>query len=79
MYTGVRHLQGGAVFQNPVSFAWESGRETVNSLSLTPTLTYNLSGGWFGGYSDFDWTFDWQKDGAATIPVGLPIGRSQRH
>lgn len=75
MYTEVKHLQGGAVFQNPVSFAGESGRESVNALSITPTLTYNLAGGWFGGYSDFDWTFDWQKDGEATIPVGLQIGR----
>ena len=38
-------------------------------------MTYHLPGGWFGGYSDFDWIFDWENDGAATIPVGLQFGK----
>jgi hypothetical protein len=74
MYTAVKHLQVGAVFQNPISFAGDSSRDSVNYLSITPTLTYNLPGGWFGGYSDFDWIFDWEND-EATIPVGLQIGK----
>jgi hypothetical protein len=75
MYTAVKHLQMGALFQNPISFAGDSGRESVNALFITPTLTYNLPGGWFGGYSDFDWIFDWENNGEATIPIGLQIGK----
>jgi len=75
MYTAVKHLQLGAVFENPVSFAGDSSRDSVNALSITPTLTYNLPHGWFGGYSDFDWTFDWKNNGGTTIPVGLQVGK----
>jgi len=73
--TRVRNLQAGAVFQNPVSFAGDSDRGRVNALSITPTLTYNLPGGWFGGHSDFDWTFDWTEGGKAAIPMGLQFGK----
>jgi hypothetical protein len=75
MYTAVKHLQLGAIFQNPVSFAGDSSRESVCALYITPTLTYNFPGGWFGGYSDFDWTFDWRNDDAATIPIGVQFGK----
>lgn len=75
MVTAVKHLQMGAVFQNPISFAGDSSRDRVNALSITPTLTYNLPGGWFGGHSDFDWIIDWQNGGEATIPIGLQIGK----
>lgn len=75
MMTAVDHLQVGAVFQNPISFAGDSSRESVNALTITPTLTYNMPGGWFGGSSDFDWIFDWENDGAATIPLGIQLGK----
>ena len=75
IYTAVNNLQAGAIFRNPVSYAGDSNRESVNALYITPTLTYNLPGGWFGGYSDFDWTFDWRDDGAATIPLGVQFGK----
>jgi hypothetical protein len=75
MVTAIKNLQAGAVFQNPISFAGESSRDSVNTLTITPTLTYNLAGGWFGGYSDFDWIFDWKNNGEATIPIGFQLGR----
>jgi hypothetical protein len=75
IYTGIHNLTAGAVLQNPISFAGQSDRHSVSALTITPTLTYNLPHGWFAGYSDFDWTFDWKNDGAATIPVGLQAGR----
>ncbi len=75
IYTGIRSLTVGVVAQNPISFAGSSSRPAVNSLLLTPTLTYNLPNGWFAGYSDFDWSFDWENGGAATIPVGVQAGK----
>ena len=75
MYTAVKNLQAGAVFQNPASFAGDSNRESVNSLSITPTLTYNLPSGWFFGHSDYDFVFDWENDGEATIPIGFQAGK----
>jgi hypothetical protein len=75
IYAGIRNVTLGAVAQNPISFAGSSSRPTVNSLLITPTITYNLPHGWFAGYSDFDWTFDWQNGGAATIPLGVQAGK----
>lgn len=75
MYTAVKNLQAGAVFQNPASIAGESSRADVNAMSITPTLTYNFRSGWFLGHSDFDFVFDWKQDGEATIPLGIQVGK----
>ena len=75
IYTGIKHLVAGAVLQNPISYAGSPDRPSVNSLIITPSLTYNLPKGWFAGYPDFDWTFNWEDHGAATIPVGLQVGK----
>ena len=74
IYTGIKNLTLGAVAQNPISFAGSSSRPAVNTLFITPTITYNLPHGWFAGYSDFDWTFDWEQGGAA-IPLGVQAGK----
>jgi hypothetical protein len=73
--TSVKNLTFGAVLQNPISYAGSSSRSDVNTLEITPTLTYNLPRGWFAGYSDFNWAFDWKQGGAATIPLGLQAGK----
>ena len=75
IYTGMEGLTAGLVLQNPVSFAGDPDRPAVNNLVLTPTLTYNLPRGWFAGYSDFEWVFDWRNGGRATIPVGVQAGK----
>ena len=75
IYTRVKNLAVGAVWQNPFSFAGDSDRAGVNNLIITPTLTYTLEKGWFAGLSDFNWTFDWKDDGAATMLLGLQVGR----
>jgi hypothetical protein len=75
IYTGIRNLTAGAVAQNPISYAGSPQRDDVNNLIITPTLTFNLAEGWFVGLSDFDWTFDWEDGGAATVPVGMQVGR----
>jgi hypothetical protein len=71
----IPNAQVGFVVQNPISFAGSPSRPPVSVLSITPTLTYNFPGAWFAGYPDFELSFDWQNGGAATIPVGLQIGK----
>ena len=73
--TSVPNLQVGLVFQNPISFAGPSERPAVNALSIQPTLTYNFPEGWFAGFSDFSFSFDWTDGGAATIPLGVQVGK----
>ncbi len=75
MYTGVKQLIVGGIFQNPISINPGPNDIKSNSLVIAPTLTYNLSSGWFAGLSDYNWSFDWENDGAATIPLGLQVGR----
>jgi len=76
--TSIPDLQFGLVLQNPISFAGPAERPTVNALTVSPTLTYNFPGGWFAGYSDFAMQFDWENGGAATVPVGLQVGKVLR-
>ena len=78
IYTGIHNLAAGAVLQNPVSVAGSADRAKVNSLIVTPTLTYSLKKGWFAGLADFNWTFDWEDGGAATIPLGIQVGKILR-
>ena len=75
IYTRIKNLTAGAVFQNPMSFAGDSDRPGVNALIITPAVTYNLEDGWFAGLSDYDWEFDWKHGGDATIPLGVQVGR----
>lgn len=75
IYSGIKNFIVGAVLQNPISFAGDSNRLSVNQLIVTPTLYYNFEDGWFVGLSDFNWTFDWKDNGAALIPVGLQVGK----
>ena len=78
IYTRVKNLTAGAVWQNPISFAGSPDRPDVNNLIITPTLTYNLEDGWFAGLSDFDWSFDWENGGAATVLLGAQVGKLVR-
>jgi len=76
--TSIPDLQFGLVLQNPISFAGPSERPAVNALTVSPTLTYNFPAGWFAGFSDFVMQFNWEDGGAATIPVGLQVGKVLR-
>ena len=84
IFTGIENLTLGAIFQNPISFAGDASRSAVNNLIITPAITYNVPGyfipgccehGWFVGMSDYDLTFDWENGGAASIPLGVQVGR----
>jgi hypothetical protein len=75
IYTGNHSLTAGFTAENPISFAGSPGRPDANALFITPTLTWNLPENWFAGYSDFDFVFDWENSGRATVPVGAQVGR----
>lgn len=75
IYTGVRNLTLGVVAQNPISYVGSANRPAVKSLSLTPTVTYDLPHGWFAGSDDFEITFDWEKASAPLFPLVPKWGR----
>jgi hypothetical protein len=65
----------GVVLQHPVSFSGDSECAAINYLELLPTVTFNFKSGWFGGYGDFEWQFDWNSNDAATIPLSVQAGK----
>jgi hypothetical protein len=75
IYTRKKNLVAGAVFQNLISIAGNPEREDVNELAITPSLTCIFPHGWFGGYSDFEITFDWENSDGTVIPLGLQVGK----
>ncbi len=75
IYTGHPDLTVGFSAENPISFAGDPGRPAASALTITPTLTWNLPENWFAGYSDFNFVFNWEDHGQATIPVGAQVGR----
>jgi hypothetical protein len=78
IYTGVKNLTAGAVIQNPISVGGDSSRPDVNHMLITPTFTFNLAHGWFVGMSDYNWVFDWENGGDATVPIGVQVGKLVR-
>ncbi len=75
IWTSIRHLVAGGVFQNPISYAGDATRPNVNTLIFTPSFTYNMEKGWFAGLSDFNWTLDWENNAAFTMPLGVQLGK----
>ena len=75
IYTGIKNLTAGGIVQNPISFAGDANRPNVNNMIITPTFTFNLKEGWFVGMSDYNWNFNWEDGGAATIPLGIQVGK----
>ncbi|WP_455281956.1 hypothetical protein [Cupriavidus necator] len=63
----------GMLVQWQHSFAGQSSRPTVQSLTAQPFLIYNLPQGWYLR-STATWTFDLQRD-TYYIPVGFGAGK----
>ena len=78
IYTGIKNLTAGAIVQNPISYAGSPNRPNVNNMIITPTFTFNLKDGWFAGMADYNWSFNWENGGAATIPLGIQFGKVLR-
>ena len=76
--TAIKNLTAGFVIQNPISFAGSPNRPAVNQMIITPTFTFNLKDGWFVGMSDYNFTWNWENGGAATIPIGMQVGKVVR-
>jgi hypothetical protein len=74
VYTGIKSLVLGALVVNPISFAGESRRRDVNAMQLQPLIVKTFRGGYFVR-TDPILNFDWQRGGAATIPVNLAFGK----
>ncbi len=64
----------GMLVQWQHSFAGQSGRPTVQSLTAQPFMIYNLPRGWYVR-STGTWTFDLQH-GTYYVPVGLGAGKA---
>ena len=75
IYTGIKNLTAGAIIQNPISYAGSPNRPAANNMIITPTFTFNLAEGWFVGLSDYNFNFNWESGGAATVPLGLQVGK----
>lgn len=73
--TGIPNLVVGGVFQNPIAL---SSQNPANVLLFSPSISYSLPGGWFAGWSDFNWSVNWEQGAAVTLSVGLQVGKVVR-
>ena len=74
IYTGIPKLVVGVLEQDFTSFAGEHSRTNVNNLAVQPFLVKSWSNGSFVRF-DPTWTFDFAKNGTATIPLNVGLGR----
>lgn len=73
-------IQFGGYGYNLWDVAGSSGRADVNQMSLGPVVVYHFAQflgqpGWYAGWTDELMSFDWEKGGEASIPVGARLGR----
>lgn len=74
VYSGVKGWVFAVLAQNPISFAGRRDSADTNMLSFQPFVVKLLPGGFFIR-EDPIMTFDWEKSGAATIPINVGVGR----
>jgi hypothetical protein len=66
----------GVLGWNQTSFASSrSGEEDVNMLFFQPLAVHHFSEGWYAGWGDLPFTFDWKRDGHADIPLNARVGK----
>jgi hypothetical protein len=75
IYEAIAHIQLGVIIQNPISFAGDGDRHSVNEMTLQPIAQYNFPKGWYVSIGDLNWTLDWESGGDLTLPVALQVGR----
>jgi hypothetical protein len=75
IYNGIDKWTLGGVAWNLWSFAsTRSGEEDVNALTVQPVAIRHFSEGWYAGWGDMPFTFDWKRDGHADIPLNVRVG-----
>jgi hypothetical protein len=76
-YRGVPHLLVGLLLQQATSFAYTSpSRASITSLTVQPTITYQIASGWYLESSDATWTFDLRHNTPTEIPLSAASARS---
>lgn len=73
VYYKVPGWQLGGLFQNPISFAGDRDRPSVNTFQFQPLANY-MKGDWYVGAGDFNWTYDW-KSREWTVPLAFQVGQ----
>ena len=73
-------IQFGAYGYNVWDVAGSSSRADVNELFFGPVVVYHFAKflnqkGWYAAWTDELMSFDWEKGGEASIPVGARLGR----
>jgi hypothetical protein len=74
IYTKIPKVQLGALVFNTFDVGG-SGPNDVNSLAIQIIANYHWGDGWFAGWGDQAFTFDWENNGAAYVPLSLRLGK----
>ncbi len=74
LVTGIKHWQFGVLAYNLWSYAGTNSRADVNKMYFQPVINYHFGKGWYTGYGDLLWTFNW-KNGQQDFPVSLRLGK----
>lgn len=73
-YTGVKHWQFGVLAYNLWSYAGANSRADVNKMFFQPVINYHWGKGWYVGWGDILWTFNWEN-GQQNFPVSIRLGK----
>lgn len=66
-------LQYGGLLQGFFTFAGDSDRDDVNSLSLQPFATWSLPNDWGIGFSEMSYVYDFERGKWTNLPLGLSL------
>ncbi len=72
------NLLWGVFNQNLVTFAGDKDRTDVNISVLQPIFNYKLGHGWTIGVSEMTFTYDWEADRWASLPLGVQLTKLVR-
>jgi hypothetical protein len=72
--SAVPKWQFGVLIQNPISFAGDSDRDSVSTLSVQPIAIRHFQDGWYAGLGDMPMTREW-LNGDYNFPLNLRIGK----
>lgn len=68
----------GVFNQNLFSYAGPSAREDVGVSIIQPIINFSLPDKWSIGVSEMNITYDWEKSGWTSLPLGLKINKMVR-